>query len=95
MCDLTGSIENLICPKDFFNALYHRFLCEADESIHLELIASCRRSTVEEEKSAVSAFVEGDPTYERELCISAMAAVYSIHAGLSLHFSESGEFLFR
>eukprot|EP00210_Caulerpa_lentillifera_P007523 g7188.t1 len=76
-----GSIEKLICPKDFFNALYHRFLCEADESVHLDLIASCRRSSIDDEKSTVSAFVEGDPTYERELCISAMAVVYSVHAG--------------
>lgn len=79
-----GSIENLICPKDFFNALYHRFLCEADESIHLELIASSRRSSVDDEKTTISAFVEGDPTYERELCISAMASVYSVHAGKAI-----------
>ncbi|CAD7701733.1 unnamed protein product, partial [Ostreobium quekettii] len=35
-----------------------------------------------DEKDSVTAFVEGDPEEERELCIKAMAAVYSEHAGV-------------
>lgn len=77
-----GSIEQLQNPKDFFNALYHKFLCEADHSIHLEQLAATSKQVTTEEKSTIAAFLEGDSENERELCIRAMACVYSIHAGI-------------
>lgn len=79
---LEGSIERLLAPKDFFNHLYHQFLCAADNSLHLEQFANSTQTLFVDEKNAVAAFVEGDIETERELCVSAMAAVYSVHAGL-------------
>ena len=74
-------------PKDFFNTLYHRFLCAADVSLHLDRLASDESiSPLVDEKSRVAAFVEGDPEEERELCIKAMAAVYTEHAGVWIFF---------
>lgn len=76
-----GSVERLAAPKDFFNALYHRFLCSADEGLRLAcdttLLDVSRR---EADDWNVAALVEGDPEAERELCVQAMAAVYSVHA---------------
>ncbi|GMH45130.1 hypothetical protein BSKO_13087 [Bryopsis sp. KO-2023] len=77
-----GSINKLVAPKDFFNHLYHRFLCAADNTVNLDQFANEKQSLFADEKQSVAAFVEGDPEEERELCVRAMAAVYSIHAGV-------------
>jgi hypothetical protein len=35
-----SSVEKLANPKDFFHALYHRFLCSADQGLRLECDSS-------------------------------------------------------
>lgn len=82
MCSCAGSIERLLAPKDFFNHLYHHFLCAADNTLHLEQFANSTHTLFVDEKCSVAALIEGDPETERELCVMAMASVYSIHAGV-------------
>lgn len=82
MCFYAGSIQRLLTPKDFFNHLYHHFLCAADNTLHLEQFANSTHTLFVDEKNAVAALVEGDPETEREQCVMAMAAVYSVHAGM-------------
>ena len=79
-------------PRDLFQALYHHFLCLADKGLQLGTAsmgltpAPTRSPTPTPAASgmrpSVAAGVQGDAEEERVLCIRAMAAVYSKHAGL-------------
>eukprot|EP00873_Tetraselmis_striata_P041875 jgi/Tetstr1/462139/TSEL_007205.t2 len=68
-----SSVEKLANPKDFFHALYHRFLCSADQGL-LECHISPR-----DDQSAAS-LIAIDLDAERRLCVEAMTAVYYVHA---------------
>ena len=89
---MQGAVEKVAGPKDLFQALYHHFLCLADKGLQLETASigltptPTRSSTPTPAASglrpSVAAGVQGDAEEERVLCIRAMAAVYSKHAGL-------------
>ena len=87
-----GAVEKVAGPKDLFQALYHHFLCLADKGLQLETASMGLTPTPTHSltptpapsglRSSVAAGAHGDPEAERVLCIRAMAAVYSRHAGL-------------
>ena len=74
-----GAVEKVAGPKDLFQALYHHFLCLADTGLQP---MPPHGPTPLRGRPAAAAGVPGDVEGERVLCIRAMAAVYSKHAGV-------------
>ena len=77
-----GAVEKVAGPKDLFQALYHHFLCLADTGLQLDAPVTGATPGAAGRPPSVAAGVQGDAEAERVLCIRAMAAVYSKHAGL-------------
>ncbi len=68
-------MEKLVTPREFFNATYHHFLATASSELQLErwAAASCGAANADALQAKAQA--------EQELCVRAMAAVYTHHAG--------------
>lgn len=81
---LQGAIEKVAGPKDLFQALYHHFLCLADRGLQLGVPTQDigGAPATPNPGPSVAAGVQADAEAERVLCIRAMAAVYTKHAGL-------------
>ena len=91
---MQGAVEKVAAPKDLFQALYHHFLCLADRGLQMETASLGLTPTSNPTPTptptpaasglspSVAAGVQGDAEAERVLCIRAMTAVYSKHAGL-------------
>lgn len=75
-----GAVDKVAGPKDLFQALYHHFLCLADRGLQLTPAATPARGGPTSSPSVAAGQV--DVEGERVLCIRAMAAVYSKHAGV-------------
>ena len=75
-----GAVDKVAGPKDLFQALYHHFLCLADRGLQLAPAATPARGGPASSPSVAAGQV--DVEGERVLCIRAMAAVYSKHAGV-------------
>ena len=74
-----GAVEKVAGPKDLFQSLYHHFLCLADTGLQPMLPHA---PTPVRGPTPAAAGVPGGVEGERVLCIRAMAAVYSKHAGV-------------
>lgn len=89
---IQGAVEKVAGPKDLFQALYHHFLCLADRGLQMETASlgltplsnpsPTPTSAASGLSPSVAAGVQGDAEAERVLCIRAMTAAYSKHAGL-------------
>lgn len=87
---MQGAVEKVTGPKDLFQALYHHFLCLADRGLQMKTASMGLTPTSNPTPTptasglspSVAAGVQGDAEAERVLCIRAMTAVYSKHAGL-------------
>ena len=79
---LQGAVEKVAAPRDLFQALYHHCLCLADKGLQLNSGGMGPTPTPTPSGSGLAPpGAAGDAEAERLLCIRAMAAVYSKHAG--------------
>lgn len=66
-----GAVDNLVNPREFFNACYHQLLrSSTSSSVPLQLASKGKAGDTE------------DLTVQ-EMCVKAMAAAYSAHAGMT------------
>ncbi len=84
MFTCAAGVDKLVAPKEFFTACYHAFLRAASSDTAMAPMAAAarQRSTLSNGSSASStATADAAPQTVQELCVKAMAAAYSAHAG--------------
>ncbi|GAX72903.1 hypothetical protein CEUSTIGMA_g358.t1 [Chlamydomonas eustigma] len=76
--DAVNKVPN---PKDLFHALYHRYLNEGDWELRLQYGAVVDNPSSSSPVDTASTKVATAVSVTQELCLRAMTAVYSAHAG--------------